>query len=67
MVVKLTNSMAQHLHTENDCEAANDLCSGGRSSSSKLHLITPHCGNKLLQYLLVQHLNFTDEVQQWRL
>lgn len=34
------------------------------SSRSKLHLITPRCGNKLLQYLLVQHVNITDEAQR---
>lgn len=62
--VKLANSMAQHLQTGNDCESADDLCGGSMSSRSKLHLITPRCGNKLLQYLLVQHVNITDEAQR---
>lgn len=62
--IKLANSMAQHVHTGNDCESADDLCGGGSSSSSKLHLITPCCGNKLLQYLLVQHVNITDEAER---
>lgn len=56
--------MAQHLHTGNDCGAATDLCGGSISSSSKLHLITPRCGNKPLQYLLVQHVNITDEARR---
>lgn len=58
--------MAQHLHTGNDCGAATDLCGCSISSSSKLHLITPRCGNKPLQYLLVQHVNITDEARRQR-
>lgn len=64
--VKLANSMAQHLQPGNDCESADDLCGGSMGSRSKLHLITPRCGNKLLQYLLVQHVNITDEAQRRR-